>query len=92
MIKIGDFGNEILPTNEKKKQNDPTKTFGICRNCDAFFECEFDHMPDGWGVVRFNKNENTYGTCVAVAFVCSIECHERLKDRYKIVDNRALPG
>lgn len=80
MIKIGNFGNEILPTNEKMKELDSTKTYGVCMRCDAFFECEFDHMPDGWGIVKI-ENKTTNRTCIAYGFVCSKECHEGLKTR-----------
>lgn len=91
MIKIGNFGDEILPTNEKRQENDPTKTADRCISCKTVFECEFDHMPDGWGVVRV-ENKTANRRCGVYGFVCSIECHERIKDRYKIVDNNALPS
>ena len=91
MVKIGDFGNEILPTNEKMKENDATKTSGNCMRCKTVFECEFDHMPEGWGAVRV-ENKTANRRCGVYGFVCSIECHERIKDMYKIVDNSTLPS
>ena len=81
MIKVGrnvGNGKEILPTNEKSLG----KTDGICDGCGEKFECEFDHIPDGWGLVMV--------TLSVYRAVCSKACHEIVKDRLKMVDNSTI--
>lgn len=75
MIKIG-RKTEILPTNE----NTIGTTDGACHVCHERFECEFDHIPDGWGLIGVSGKDN-YPATNYYCFICSKSCHQILKER-----------
>lgn len=77
MIKIGrNIGNgkEILPTNE----DSINIIEEYCAVCHAPAVSKFDHIPDGWGMVLVSAT--------GYNLICSKDCHEILKDRYKSGD------